>query len=60
MKDRRRSSDAWMWKCAKLGVILCVMTVFAYFNASNFDQTELKMLAEVTVTLGVLFKALDL
>ena len=41
-----------IWAFLNLVVILVFVTVFSYLNASEFDETELKMLMQLAVGMG--------
>ena len=41
-----------IWSFLNLVVILTFVTVFAYLNASEFDETEVKMLMQLLAVMG--------
>ena len=41
-----------IWRFLDLLVVLAIVSVFSYTNASNFDETEYKTLLQVLVFMG--------
>ena len=38
-----------LWSCLRLGIVLTVLVVASMLTATNFDETELKLIAAVAV-----------
>lgn len=44
-------SNSMFWDTVKFAIVMICLTVVLYHNASNFDQTELKTMAEAALPL---------
>lgn len=45
------TSNAMFWDTIKFAIVMICLTVVLYHNASNFDHTELKTIAEAALPL---------
>ena len=52
MPHRLANPDHPVWSIFHLMVVGLLITLFAYLNASNFDETELKMILEILLALA--------